>query len=111
MTGMDAFIDKINKLVHEHKVLMFIKGTKDDPMCGFSAQTIQIFKKLGKPFETVNVLSNPEIRSRLHEYSQWPTFPQVFVNGQFIGGCDIVTEMNENGELKPLVEKAFADAR
>ena len=103
----DEFHDKIQKQVEANKILIFIKGTKTEPQCGFSAHTIQIFNQLGKPFETVDILEDNEIRSRMEEFSKWPTFPQVFVNGEFIGGCDIVTEMYESGQLQPIVEKAF----
>lgn len=95
------------KEIEKNKILLYIKGTKNMPMCGFSSAVLQIFKGIGKPFETINVLENPEIRQRMEEFSNWPTFPQVFINGEFVGGCDIVTEMHERGELVPLVEKAF----
>ena len=104
----DDFAQRMQNLVDQNKILLFVKGTKSEPQCGFSAQTIQIFNQLGKPFDTVDVLAHPEIRSRMEEFSKWPTFPQVFIDGRFIGGCDIVTEMYESGELEPLVEKAFA---
>jgi len=98
------------KEVTENKILLYIKGTKDQPQCGFSAQTLQIFSQVGKPFTTVDVLTNPEIRRRMQEFSNWPTFPQVFIGGEFVGGCDIVAEMHEKGELEPLVKKAFGEA-
>jgi len=77
------------------------------PMCGFSARTIAIFKELGKPFKTFDILPDPRIRQTLSAYSNWPTIPQVFIQGKFVGGCDIVTEMYQKGELQPLVEAAF----
>ena len=104
---VDDFIAQRKKEVENNKIILYIKGTKENPQCGFSDRTIQIFNQVGKPFATVDILANPEIRSRMEEFSHWPTFPQVFIGGQFIGGCDIVTEMYENGELTPLVEKAF----
>ena len=100
-------LKQIDQEVKGHKILMYIKGTKNAPQCGFSASTIELFKQLGKPFETVDVLANPDRRSYVPEYSQWPTFPQVFIGGKFVGGCDICHELYEQGELKPLVEKAF----
>ena len=103
----DRFIEDRQKEVEHNKILLYIKGTKNMPMCGFSSAVLQIFKGIGKPFETINILENPEIRQRMEEFSNWPTFPQVFINGEFVGGCDIVTEMHERGELVPLVEKAF----
>ena len=77
-------------------------------MCGFSARTIAVFKELGRPFKTVDILPDPRIRQTLSAFSNWPTIPQVFINGKFVGGCDIVTEMYQKGELKPLVEAAFS---
>lgn len=99
-----AVVDKIQKEINSHKVVLFVKGTPQAPMCGFSAATMELFKKLSVPFHHVDILSNPEIRATLPEISQWPTFPQVFVNGKLIGGCDIVHEMHENGELEPLLK-------
>ena len=104
------FIEQRKKEVQGSKIILYIKGTKEQPQCGFSAATLQIFNRIGKPYATVNVLTNPEIRAHMEEFSNWPTFPQVFVGGEFIGGCDIVTEMFEKGELEPLVKKAFGEA-
>lgn len=106
----DNFIEERKKEVQSNKILLYIKGTKEQPQCGFSAQAIQIFSKLGKPFSTIDVLTNPDIRRRMEEFSHWPTFPQIFINGEFVGGSDIVTEMHQNGELEPLVKKAFGEA-
>lgn len=103
----DKFIEDRKAEVANNKILLYIKGTKEQPMCGFSAAVVQIFNGLGKPFKTVDILANPDIRARLSELTNWPTFPQVFINGKFIGGCDIVSEMNEAGELVPIVEEAF----
>jgi monothiol glutaredoxin len=102
----DQFKKRMDDLVTQNKVLLFVKGTKQFPQCGFSNAVIQIFKQIGAPFETVNILADPEIRNGMKEYSQWPTFPQVYVGGEFIGGCDIVREMYAKGELEPLVKKA-----
>jgi len=102
----DDFKKRIDGLLQQNKVLLFVKGTKQFPQCGFSNAVIQIFKQIGAPFETVNILADPEIRNGMKEYSQWPTFPQVYVAGEFIGGCDIVREMHAKGELEPLVKKA-----
>ncbi len=103
----DRFSEDRQKEISQNKILLYIKGTKNMPMCGFSSAVLQIFKGIGKPFETINILENPEIRQRMEEFSNWPTFPQVFIDGEFVGCCDIVTEMHERGELVPLVEKAF----
>jgi monothiol glutaredoxin len=105
----NEILDMIKKEVADNKIVLFTKGTQEMPMCGFSARAIAVFKELGKPFKTVDVLADPRIRQTLSSYSNWPTTPQVFVGGQFIGGCDIVMEMFEKGELQPLVEKAFQD--
>ena len=101
-------LKQIDSEVRSHKILMYVKGTKDAPQCGFSAATIALFKKIGKPFDTIDVLANPDRRANVPDYSKWPTFPQVFIDGKFIGGCDIVHEMHEQGELVPLVEKVFS---
>ena len=99
-------MERIKKDIESNKVILYIKGTKEAPMCGFSAQAVHIFQQLGVPFETRDVLDGSGLREALPQYSNWPTFPQVFVNGELIGGCDIVTEMYEKGELQPIVEKA-----
>ena len=107
---MQDILNQIDKEVKSHKVLIYVKGTKERPQCGFSAATIELFKKIGRPFETIDILANPDRRAMVPEYSQWPTFPQVFVDGKLIGGCDIVHEMHEQGELVPLLDKAFGAA-
>ena len=104
---MSNAFEKIKKEISSGKIVIFIKGTPDFPQCGFSARTVEIFKELGYPFHAVDVLANPDIRATLPQVSNWPTFPQVFVNGTLIGGCDIVNEMQERGELKPLLEETF----
>jgi monothiol glutaredoxin len=91
--------EKIRDLVEKNKVVLFMKGTKSFPQCGFSNQVVEVLKREGVPFETVNVLSDPEIRQGIKEYTNWPTIPQLYVAGKFVGGCDIVTEMHQNGEL------------
>ena len=100
----NAAIEKIKKEIASHKVVLFVKGTPEAPQCGFSASTMDIFNKLGAKYHTVDVLTNPDIRRELPQYSKWPTFPQVFINGKLIGGCDIVTEMHERGELESLLK-------
>ncbi len=106
----DDFHKRVSEQVKNSKILVYMKGNKQQPMCGFSARVVQILNDIGKPYETVDVLSNLEIRSRMEEFSKWPTFPQVFIGGEFIGGCDIVSEMSESGELEPLIKKAFGEA-
>ncbi len=103
----DDFKDQVQKVVQSNKIVLFIKGTKETPMCGFSAAVVGIFKQLGEPFETVDILANPEIRMRLEEFSKWPTFPQVFINGKLVGGCDIMHELRDSGDLAKLLDQAF----
>ncbi len=105
-----AFKARIDDLVRNHPILLFVKGTKSFPQCGFSNAVIQIFKELGAPFETVNVLADPEVREGMKEYSSWPTFPQVYVGGEFLGGADIVRELHAKGELRPIVERGAPSA-
>ena len=97
-------IDKIEKEIRSHKVVIFVKGTPEAPQCGFSNATMELFKKLNVPFHAVDIIANPEFRAALPGYSQWPTFPQVFINGKLVGGCDIVHEMHESGELQKLLK-------
>jgi monothiol glutaredoxin len=94
---------KIEETVSGSKVVLFMKGTKTFPQCGFSARVVQVLKKVGEPFVDVNVLADPEVREGIKEFSSWPTIPQLYVNGKFIGGCDIVTELDQNGELAAIV--------
>lgn len=97
--------DQIDQLVKNHDVVLFVKGTKEQPMCGFSAATLQCFNDLGVDYEAVNVLADPNLRPVLQEYSSWPTTPQVFIKGKFVGGCDITQELHASGELKKMVGK------
>jgi len=90
---------RIRELVEKNKVVLFMKGTKGFPQCGFSSALVEVLKREGVPFETVNVLADPEIRQGIKDFSNWPTIPQLYVAGKFVGGCDIVTEMHKNGEL------------
>jgi monothiol glutaredoxin len=100
-------LEQIKQEIASNRIVLFTKGTKEAPMCGFSARTIAVFKELGRPFKTIDILPDPRLRQTLSAYSNWPTVPQVFINGKFIGGCDIVTEMHQKGELQPIVEAAF----
>ena len=93
--------DAIQTAISENPVLLFMKGTPEQPMCGFSARTVAILQSVGQPFAAVNILPDPRIRQELSTLSNWPTIPQLFVDGELIGGCDIVTEMYESGELEP----------
>ena len=103
-----VLFDRVTKDIAENKILLFVKGNKAMPQCGFSAQVIEIFQKIGKPFETRDILADPELRSGMKEFSKWPTFPQIYINGQFVGGCDIVSEMYQKGELQRVIDKAFS---
>lgn len=101
-------IDQIKSKIESNKVVIFMKGAADSPQCGFSAASVEILKGFGKPFQAVDILANPEIRSLLPEYSHWPTFPQIFINGKLVGGCDILHELRDSGELKKLLDEAFS---
>jgi len=103
----DTFVEDRKKEIAENKILIYGKGTKLMPMCGFSGSVVEMFRQIGHPFEMINVLENPEIRARLKEVTEWPTFPQIFIGGEFVGGCDIATEMFHSGELKSLTDTAF----
>jgi len=94
---------QISDLVTNHSVVLFMKGNRRGPQCGFSAQVVQILDSHLPEYETVDVLSSPELRDGIKEFSEWPTIPQLFINGTFVGGCDIVRELNENGELQTLL--------
>lgn len=99
-------LDTIKQQISENHVILFMKGSPNAPQCGFSARTVQALMACGQRFAYVDILSNPEIRAELPKYANWPTFPQLWVSGELIGGCDIVTEMHEKGELKPLIDAA-----
>ncbi len=103
----EEILSQLKKEIEGNKITLFTKGTVDMPMCGFSARTIAIFKELGKPFKAVDILPDPRIRQVLSSISSWPTIPQIFIDGKFVGGCDIVMEMYQKGELQPIVEEAF----
>jgi monothiol glutaredoxin len=92
--------DAIAEAISEHKVILFMKGTPEAPACGFSARTVAMLQSLEVPFAAVDVLGDPRIRQELSALSNWPTIPQLFVDGELVGGCDIVTEMYESGELE-----------
>lgn len=99
---------RIEEQLKTHDVLLYMKGTPDFPQCGFSGQTVAALNAIGKPFAYVNIFEDPEIREGLKAYSNWPTFPQLYVKGELIGGCDIVVDMYNSGELKKLLEESTA---
>lgn len=108
---MSDINQRIENLLSEHKVVLFMKGTKDAPMCGFSARVIQILDHLGAEYHDINVLADNEIREGIKAYTNWPTIPQLYIEKEFVGGCDIITEMFTDGELKSLlVEKSLISA-
>lgn len=98
--------DKIKNQIIENNILIYMKGSPYEPKCGFSARTVQALIDCGAEFSYVDILENQDIRENLPSISDWPTFPQVFVTGELIGGCDIVTEMHESGDLEPIIKKA-----
>nr|WP_044196491.1 Grx4 family monothiol glutaredoxin [Oscillatoria acuminata] len=100
--------ERLDNIVKRNKITVFMKGTKLMPQCGFSNNVVQILNTLGVPYETVNVLDDYEIRQGIKEYSNWPTIPQVYVNGEFVGGSDILIELYQSGELQQMVEVALA---
>jgi monothiol glutaredoxin len=100
--------EKIEKLLQDNKVMVFMKGNKLMPQCGFSNNVVQILNVLGVPYETLDILADPEIRQGIKEFSNWPTIPQVYVNGEFIGGSDILIELYQKGELQEMLEVALA---
>lgn len=100
--------ERIDQLINNHKIMVFMKGNKLMPQCGFSNNVVQILNVLGVPFETFDVLSDYEIRQGIKEYSNWPTIPQVYLNGEFLGGSDILIELYQNGQLQETVEVALA---
>ena len=99
--------DRIRKTIEENKIVIYMKGNPTFPMCGFSAATIEVFNELGMPYETVDVLQDPEIRDGIKQFSEWPTIPQVYVAGEFVGGCDIIREMQGSGVLATLLREAL----
>ena len=101
-------IAQVKQEIESNKVVIYMKGTPEAPQCGFSAATVEIFKGSQKPFKTVDILANPEIRQKLPQYSNWPTFPQVFIGGKLVGGCDIIHELRDSGELSKLLDEAFS---
>ncbi len=99
----NKIFDFIRNEINEHEVVLFMKGTADFPACGFSAMVINILQSVGVKFKDHNVLASTELRQAIKDFSDWPTIPQLYINGEFIGGCDIVREMYENGSLSELV--------
>jgi monothiol glutaredoxin len=104
-------IDRIQRDIADHPVVLYMKGTPVFPQCGFSARVVQILTHMGVKFKGVDVLSDPSIRQGIKDFSSWPTIPQLYVKGEFVGGCDIIGEMFENGELKQLLQARGVETR
>ncbi len=101
-------LDKIKQQISENAILVYMKGSPKLPSCGFSAQAAQALMNCGEPFAYVDILQNPDIRSELPKYANWPTFPQLWIEGELIGGCDIILEMFQKGELQELIKETAA---
>lgn len=101
---IEALKKKVQQQVKDNQIIIYMKGTAEFPQCGFSAQAVNVLRTLDKPFASVDVLSDDPLWTALEEVTQWPTVPQIFINGEFVGGCDIITEIYERGELAALVE-------
>jgi monothiol glutaredoxin len=101
----EPVFDQIRKTIEENDVVLYMKGVKHAPMCGFSGGAVQILQLMGAEFKDVNVLADPEIRQGIKDFSNWPTIPQIYVKGEFVGGFDILKEMYEAGELKPYLQE------
>ncbi len=108
---MASIRDRITQEITENTVVLFMKGTPEFPQCGFSGQVVQILDYLGAPFKGVNVLADAEIRQGVKDYANWPTIPQLYVKGEFVGGCDIVREMFQSGELAAHLAEAGVELR
>src|SRR5713226_2007555 len=107
---MSDAIERIQSAIGGNKIMIFMKGSRHFPQCGFSAATVQIFEELGVPYETADVLTDPELRDAIKRYSNWATIPQVYVYGKFVGGGDIIRELHESGELAPMVKAALGES-
>lgn len=101
-------MERITQAIESNTVILFMKGTPEFPQCGFSSRSSQALSECGAEFAFINVLAEPEVRANLHRYADWPTFPQLYIGGELVGGCDIIMEMYENGDLKTAIEQAQA---
>jgi monothiol glutaredoxin len=99
-----SIVDTLKEQIESNPIILYMKGSPNQPQCGFSARTVQSLMSCGERFAFVDILANPEIRAELPKYANWPTFPQLWINGELVGGCDIVTEMFDNGELQTLIK-------
>jgi monothiol glutaredoxin len=103
---MDIIMERIKQAIESNSIILFMKGTPEFPQCGFSSRASQAIAACGSEFAYINVLAEPEVRENLHRYADWPTFPQLYINGELVGGCDIIMELYENGELQKMVDQA-----
>ena len=103
-------MEQIKEAIESNSVILFMKGSPQLPQCGFSSRTAQALQACGVEFAYVDVLANPEVRANLPQYANWPTFPQLYINGELVGGCDITLELFESGELQKMVQEAVADS-
>ncbi|SEI61619.1 monothiol glutaredoxin [Allopseudospirillum japonicum] len=105
---MSTTLETIQEQIQANPVLLYMKGTPQLPQCGFSAQAVQAVMACGERFAYVNILEHPDIRAELPKYANWPTFPQLWISGELVGGCDIITELAQQGELEPMIKAAVA---
>ena len=110
MSEANDVMETIRQQIDNNPIILYMKGSPDAPQCGFSAQTVQCLVSCGQRFAYVDILSNPDIRATLPGYANWPTFPQLYVEGELIGGCDIITEMFQTGELQTVITEAAGRA-
>lgn len=103
----DQLKQRIEGILGSNKIVLFMKGTKSFPQCGFSATVVEVLKRMEAEFHTVDILKDGDLRQGMKEYANWPTFPQLYVEGRLVGGCDIVRDMFQSGELQPIVDKAL----
>ena len=108
---MSAIDDRIRQQISGDDVVLYMKGTPVFPMCGFSAQVVQVLSHVGVPFQSYNILDDMELRQGLKDFSNWPTFPQLYVKGELVGGCDIIREMYQSGELQQLLAEKGTEAK
>lgn len=102
---------RIEGILGSNKIVLFMKGTKSFPQCGFSATVVEVLKRMDAEFHTVDILKDADLRQGMKEYANWPTFPQLYVEGRLVGGCDIVRDMYQSGELQPIVDRALGRAQ
>ncbi len=106
-----SVLDEIKDQIESNPIILYMKGSPQLPQCGFSARAVQALNACGEPYAYIDILQNPEIRATLPQYANWPTFPQLYINGELIGGSDIVADLFEQGELKKMIDAAVAEAK